>query len=79
MTLAQLSERPAEERKSAKPAIPPGSRVYLIDGSGYIFRAFHALPPMNRADGTPTNAVYGFTNMLLRLMEDTKAEIIAVI
>ncbi len=55
------------------------NHVYLVDGSGYIFRAFHALPPMNRADGTPTNAVYGFTNMLLRLMEDTKAEIIAVI
>jgi hypothetical protein len=31
--------------------------VYLIDGSGYIFRAFHALPPMTRGDGTPTNAV----------------------
>ena len=55
------------------------NHVYLVDGSGYIFRAFHALPPMNRADGTPTNAVYGFTNMLLRLVEDTKAEIIAVI
>ena len=63
-----------EPSKSTEP-----NHVYLVDGSGYIFRAFHALPPMNRADGTPTNAVYGFTNMLLRLMEDTKAEIIAVI
>ena len=53
--------------------------VYLVDGSGYIFRAFHALPPMTRKDGTPTNAVYGFTNMLLRLVEDTDAEFIAVI
>jgi DNA polymerase I len=53
--------------------------VYLVDGSGYIFRAFHALPPMTRSDGTPTNAVYGFTNMLLRLVEDTDAEFIAVI
>ena len=53
--------------------------VYLVDGSGYIFRAFHALPPMTRGDGTPTNAVYGFTNMLLRLVEDTDAEFIAVI
>ncbi len=44
------------------------NHVYLVDGSGYIFRAFHALPPMTRADGTPVNAVYGFTNMLLKLV-----------
>jgi DNA polymerase-1 len=53
--------------------------VYLIDGSGYIFRAFHALPPMTRPDGTPVNAVYGFTSMLLKLVEDSDAEFIAVI
>src|SRR6266446_6867708 len=55
------------------------THVYLIDGSGYIFRAFHALPPMTRPDGTPVNAVYGFTNMLLKLVEDSDAEFIAVI
>ena len=48
--------------------------LYLVDGSGYIFRAFFALPPMTRADGTPTNAVFGFTNMLLKLVEDAKAD-----
>ena len=53
--------------------------VYLIDGSGYIFRAFHALPPMTRSDGTPVNAVLGFTNMLMKLLEDTDADHIAVI
>ncbi|WP_374650333.1 DNA polymerase I [Dongia sp.] len=53
--------------------------VYLIDGSGYIFRAFHALPPLTRSDGTPVNAVLGFTNMLLKLIEDSDAEYIAVI
>ncbi len=52
---------------------------FLVDGSGYIFRAFHALPPMTRGDGTPTNAVYGFTNMLLKLLDDAEAEYIAVI
>ncbi|HEX3066441.1 MAG TPA: DNA polymerase I [Dongiaceae bacterium] len=52
---------------------------YLVDGSGYIFRAFHALPPMTRPDGTPVNAVYGFTNMLLKLIDDADAEFIAVI
>ena len=47
--------------------------LYLIDGSGYIFRAYHALPPMTRADGTPVNAVYGFANMLFKLLEDVNA------
>jgi len=53
--------------------------LYLVDGSGYIFRAFHALPPMNRPDGTPTNAVFGFTNMILKLLEDSEADGLAVI
>lgn len=44
--------------------------LYLIDGSAFIFRAYHALPPMNRADGTPVNAVYGFSNMLFKLLQD---------
>ena len=38
--------------------------VYLIDGSGYIFRAFHALPPLSRSDGIQVNAVLGFTRLL---------------
>ena len=53
--------------------------VYLVDGSAYIFRAFHALPPMTRADGTPVNAVYGFSNMLTKLVEDSDADFLAVI
>ncbi|MBT5047027.1 MAG: DNA polymerase I [Rhodospirillaceae bacterium] len=53
--------------------------VILIDGSGYIFRAYHALPPMTRPDGTPVNAVYGFTSMLLKLVDDSDAEYLAVI
>ena len=55
------------------------SHVYLVDGSGFIFRAFHALPPMNRSDGTPTNAVYGFTTMLIKLVDDLGADHCAVI
>lgn len=42
-------------------------KICLIDGSGYIFRAFYALPPLTAPDGTPVNAVYGFTNMFLKL------------
>ncbi len=56
-------------------AIPPGSRVYLIDGSGYIFRAFHALPPLTRpSDGLPVGAVHGFCNMLWKLLRESKGE-----
>ena len=51
----------------------------MIDGSGFIFRAFHKLPPLTRPDGTPVNAVLGFTNMLLKLMHDTDADHLAVI
>ncbi|MDX9689717.1 MAG: DNA polymerase I [Proteobacteria bacterium] len=53
--------------------------LYLIDGSGYIFRAYHALPPMTRRDGTPINAVYGFCAMLQKLLMDLGAYHIAVI
>ncbi|HSV28292.1 MAG TPA: DNA polymerase I [Candidatus Omnitrophota bacterium] len=53
--------------------------LYLVDGSGFIFRAFHALPPMTRGDGTPVNAVYGFTNMVVKLLNETDADAIAVI
>jgi len=55
------------------------AHVFLIDGSGFIFRAFHGLPPMTRADGTPVNAVFGFTKMLMKLINDTDADHIAVI
>ncbi len=62
------------DQAKAKP-----EHVYLIDGSGFIFRAFHALPPMTRPDGTPVNAVYGFANMLMKLLDDTDADHVAVI
>ncbi len=57
----------------------PPPHVILIDGSGFIFRAFHALPPMTRPDGTPVNAVFGFTNMLAKLLKDHVGSHIAVI
>ena len=53
--------------------------LYLIDGSGFIFRAFHALPDLTRADGTHIGAVLGFCNMLHKLLTDLNAEHIAVI
>ncbi len=49
-------------------------RLFLIDGSGYIFRAYHALPPLTRkSDGLPVGAVSGFCNMLWKFLEDMKA------
>ncbi|MFZ5931812.1 MAG: DNA polymerase I [Pseudomonadota bacterium] len=58
---------------AAKP-LGPGDHLYLIDGSGYIFRAYHALPPLTRKrDGLPVGAVSGFCNMLYKLIEDTKS------
>lgn len=52
---------------------------HLIDGSGYIFRAYHGLPKMNRADGTPVNAVFGFCSMLMRLRQELKTDHLIVV
>jgi DNA polymerase-1 len=50
-----------------------GDHLYLIDGSGYLFRAYHALPPLTRkSDGLPVGAVSGYCNMLWKLLEDVK-------
>jgi DNA polymerase-1 len=49
--------------------------LYLVDGSGYIFRAYHALPPLTRkSDGLPVGAVSGFCNMLVKLLNDMDAQ-----
>jgi len=53
--------------------------LYLIDGSGYIFRAFFALPQLNNSRGLPTNAVFGFIRMLLKLLKEERPRHIAVV
>jgi DNA polymerase-1 len=54
--------------------IQKNDHFYLIDGSGYIFRAYYALPPLTRkSDGLPTGAVSGFCSMLFKLLEDSKS------
>ena len=58
---------------SAQPASPPHAaqrHLYLIDGSAYIFRAYHRLPPLTNPAGVPVGAVYGYTTMLWKLAED---------
>jgi DNA polymerase-1 len=59
--------------KVQKRPLKKGDHLYLIDGSGYLFRAYHALPPLSRkSDGLPTGAVAGYCNMLWKLLEDMK-------
>ena len=53
--------------------------LYLVDGSGYIFRAFFALPRLNNSRGLPTNATYGFIRMLLKLLKEARPTHIAVV
>ena len=54
-------------------AFGKGHHLHLIDGSGFIFRAYHALPPLTRkSDGLPVGAVSGFCNMLFKIIEDQK-------
>ena len=57
----------------------PLHHLYLVDASGFIFRAFHAIQLLTRSDGTPVNAVYGFITMLMKLLADMQAEHIAII
>jgi DNA polymerase-1 len=53
--------------------------LILVDGSGYVFRAFHALPELNNSRGMPVNAIYGFIRMLMKLLKDTRPSHIAVV
>jgi len=55
------------------------AKVCLIDGSGYIFRAFYALPNMTAPNGTPVNAVYGFITMFMRLMKNIPCDYCVVL
>ncbi len=59
--------------------MPPAKTVYLVDGSGQFHRAFHAIRGLATARGLPTNATYGFTTMLRKLLEDEKPEHVAVL
>jgi len=77
-----MSEPKSKAKKAATSTVPDGeptpvikgSHVYLVDGSGYIFRAFHALPPLTRpSDGLPVGAVHGFCAMLWKLLRETRA------
>ena len=53
--------------------------LFLIDGSSYIYRAFFALPHLSNSNGLPTNAIYGFITMLLKVINDCKPDYLAII
>lgn len=61
-----------ELQKKKKP------RFYIVDGNGYIYRAFFALPKLTNSKGLPSNAIYGFTNMIRKLINEEKPDYIAV-
>src|SRR6201996_979242 len=68
--IPKTSEKAAPKPVAVK-ALSKGDHVFLVDGSSYIFRAYHALPPLNRkSDGLQVNAVLGFCNMLWKLLRD---------
>ncbi|MFA6140652.1 MAG: DNA polymerase I, partial [Hyphomicrobium sp.] len=77
-----MSDTKSKAKKASTSTVPAGeatpvikgSHVYLVDGSGYIFRAFHALPPLTRpSDGLPVGAVHGFCAMLWKLLRESRA------
>jgi DNA polymerase-1 len=68
---SQATSVNAASKPVAVKALKKGDHVFLVDGSSYIFRAYHALPPLNRkSDGLQVNAVLGFCNMLWKLLRD---------
>lgn len=64
---------PIPARSSGKPAL------YLVDGSAYVYRAFFALPALTNSKGLPTNAIYGFTTMLVKIIRDHHPEGLAIV
>src|ERR1700754_1058728 len=67
----KAAAKPVAAKAPSVKALAKGDHVFLVDGSSYIFRAYHALPPLNRkSDGLQVNAVLGFCNMLWKLLRD---------
>jgi DNA polymerase I len=75
MPAAQKPSPKAQKPQIQGQALKKSDHLFLVDGSSYIFRAYHALPPINRkSDGLQLNAVFGFCNMLWKLLRDMKPE-----
>jgi DNA polymerase-1 len=72
-----MQEPHSYESQSTKKAEKP--RVYLVDGSGYIFRAFYAVQSLSTRDGFPTNALFGFVRMLVKLLNQSRSEHVVMV
>ena len=59
--------------------MPSLKKLFLIDGSSYIFRAFFAIRGLSTSKGLPTNAIFGFTSMLLKILRDLKPDGVAMV
>jgi len=82
-TRMRARNRPQVRYNPAPPALadpmPTSPDLVLVDGSSYVYRAFHALPPLTNSRGEPTGAVYGVLNMLLKFVKDYQPHCIAVV
>ena len=55
------------------------NKAYLVDGSGYIFRAYYAVSPLSTKEGFPTNALFGFTRMLIKLLNESDSQHVVIV
>jgi DNA polymerase-1 len=69
---------PAAEQRAERTLTHELKRLYLIDGNSYIYRAFHAIRNLANSKGFPTNAIYGFATMLLKIVREEKPDYLAV-
>src|SRR5690348_2774210 len=76
---AKPASKANHKKSSDAGGVTKPKHVYLIDGSGFIFRAYHAMPKLTRPDKTPVGAVLGFCNMILKLVGETDADHVAVV
>jgi 5'-3' exonuclease len=75
-----VAQSPEEHKRDGEPpAVDPQAPVVLVDGSSYLFRAFHALPPLATADGQPTGAVKGVIGMLRKLVAENPGSPVVVV
>ena len=78
-TRAKPTPKATSKKSGSAGGAAKPKHVYLIDGSGFIFRAYHAMPKLTRPDKTPVGAVLGFCNMILKLVGETDADHVAVV
>ena len=79
LNLMSQQTQTCPESPRACPELSRRERLILVDGSSFLFRAYHAIPPLTNANGEPTNAIYGVSNMLRKLIADYHSDHITVV